>query len=348
MTSTVVVTGAQGFIGRYMTCELVHANAQAIVGVGRSPVLPNTFTHNVYRNGTEEPALLTSELLEAAEDSRYFYRQADITDVHSVARVISEFEPEIIIHLASPRREEAVQRLIHVNVQSIESLIDACRASNISVKRIVLGSSCAVYGVPTELPLRESSPCAPADAYAASKLAGEHFARVLCDRADIELVIGRIFNVVGPGQDERHVCGRLASQLAAIAQEEQPPVVSVAGLSATRDYVDVRDVASALSLLAKDGRPGEIYNIASGVETSVSQIVDILGGVAGLSGRIRTEYPPDVRRSIARHFASIEKLTAAGFRREFNLTASLKGVLRYYLSSVAAVTISNSRLEWKD
>ncbi len=331
MSRTVLVTGAQGFVGRYMTYELLRARGPAVVGVGRSPLSSRTFTHNVFRNGTDQPALLTPELLEAAEAPRYCYRQADVTDVHAMTGVIADFEPEIIIHLASTRREEPVERLIDGNVHGVRSLLDACRASGVRVKRIVLGSSGGTYGVPAELPLRESSPCFPADPYAASKLAGEHFARVLCDRAGIESVIGRIFNVVGPGQEERHVCGRLASQLAAIAQEGRPPVISVTGLSATRDYIDVRDVASALALLAKNGRPGEIYNIASGIETSVWQILDGLSGIAGLAGRIRIEHHPDTT-GIARHFASVRKLTAEGFRRDYNIMMSLEGVMCYYLS----------------
>jgi nucleoside-diphosphate-sugar epimerase len=341
MSGVVLVTGAQGFVGRYMACELLRAGWRAVVGVGRSP-LSDAFTHNVFQNGATQPARLTVELLRATGDPRYCYRQADITDAHSMAEVIAEFEPEVIIHLASTRREDAVKDLIHGNVQGVRSLVDACRAAGDPVRRIVLGSSGGVYGVPGELPLRESMPCLPADPYGASKLAGEHFGRVLCDCAGIELVIGRIFNVVGPGQDERHVCGRLASQISAIAREEQPPAVSMAGLFATRDYVDVRDVVSALALLAKNGRPGEIYNIASGVETSVKEILDSLISFAGLADRIRIEQRPDAATGIARHFANVEKLDSEGHWRCFDLTASLGEVLRYYLAPAAATAPSSS------
>jgi GDP-4-dehydro-6-deoxy-D-mannose reductase len=333
MSKRILITGAQGFIGRYTVAQFLRSGVRDVLGIGRSAPMPNLFTHNVLRDRVEQPALLTRELAEALADPSFRYEQANIMDKAAMARIVADFRPDCVVHLASTRREEHVDRLIRGNVLGVRSLVEACGNGRACVRRIVLGSSGGVYGVPCAeaLPLRESGICVPADPYAISKLAGEHLARVLCERSGIELVIGRIFNVVGPAQDERHVCGRLASQVAAIRKGVQPHVISVTGLSATRDYIDVRDVASALRLLAECGVPSEVYNIASGVESSVRAVLDFLCEFAGLRGHVEINQSP-VGGDTSRHVGSIEKLRAIGFRCGFDLAASLHGVLDYYLA----------------
>jgi nucleoside-diphosphate-sugar epimerase len=331
MKGTVLVTGAQGFIGRYVTRELLQAGWKTVIGTGRSPFLPDTFTHKITHHFVERPARLTAELQTAADDPRYVYSQADTNDGPVMAEVIRSYKPEVIVHLASVRREDSVENLISGNVLGICTLLESCRANNNSVRRIVVGSSGGVYGVPAELPLRETSPAIPADPYSASKLGAEVFGRILCGRAGVEFVVGRIFNVVGPVQEERHVCGRLASQIAAIVREGTPLVITAGDLRSTRDYIDVRDVASALSLLTCSGSPGEIYNIASGVETSGRELLDWLAHAAGISDEIQVAPLSGSSAGISRHYANIEKLGAEGFRRRFDLPKSLGDVLNHYL-----------------
>lgn len=327
----ILVTGAQGFVGRYMVRELLRVTSSLIMGIGRSPFSAGAFTHEASIGGKRRPAPLTRDLQEAAEDRRYFYRTAEITNLNRLVDLIADFCPSKVIHLASARREETVERLITGNVLGISTLVHACQLTN-SVKRIVVASSAGVYGVPAHLPLTESMLCRPIEPYGASKLAAEDFARVLCDRAGIELVIGRIFNIVGPGQEERHVCGRLANEVAAMRHTDRAPRISVTGLSATRDYVDVRDVAAALRLLADLGAPNEIYNIASGIETSVAAILQNLLTLAGLAGKVEVEERPAKPNDIARHVGNVAKLAALGHDNSFKLIASLNGVLNYYAS----------------
>jgi nucleoside-diphosphate-sugar epimerase len=328
MSTRVLITGAQGFVGRYTAAEFLRSGTHEVLGIGRTPEQFGRFTHKVTVRGVPQQAVLTSQLKEAFAGSRFRYQQADIND-QRIATVIGEFRPDCVVHLAATRREETAENLIRGNVGGICSLIEACATAR--VRRLVLGSSAAVYGTSADgaLPLKESEVCVPADAYGASKLAGEHFARVLCARNGIELVIGRIFNVVGPAQEERHVCGRIASELASVLGKEGPATISLAGLSATRDYIDVRDVASALRLLATSGASDEIYNLASGVEFSVGDIFNLFRDFANLRSRVAVCEVSG--GGIPRHFASVAKLNALGFCPHFDLPASLKDVLDYYL-----------------
>jgi nucleoside-diphosphate-sugar epimerase len=336
MNERILVTGAQGFIGRYLVAEALRAGAGEVLGVGRSAPAPQQFTHSVTRNGVKEPALLTAELAEAMARGNFQYRMANIADEAAVAAIISDFEPDCVVHLAATRREETVDELIRGNVQGVATLLQACgtkvRAKRNCVERFLLASTGGVYGEPSadSLPIRESCSCVPLDTYAASKLAGEHLARVLCARFGVHLVVARIFNVVGPGQEERHVCGRFGSQVAGIAHAHQPPVISVTSLSATRDYIDVRDVAAALMLLAVRGVPGETYNIASGVESTAGEILAMLCDHAGIRNDVQIKHL-EPTAGIPRHFASVKKLAELGFHPRFDLAESLRGVLDYYL-----------------
>lgn len=335
MTGTVLVTGAQGFIGRYTVAALLRQPVTSVVGTGRSPRSDSTFTHQVFSHGAERAALLAEDLRTALQDPRYSYHSADITDVKRLSEVIRDTRPSAIIHLASTRREESTEHLNSGNVQGTRALIDACEASGVQVKQIALGSSGSVYGDPLELPLIETSPCRPTDTYAASKLASEHLASALCRRAGIELSIGRIFNVAGPAQEERHVCGRFASLLAAIKEGRKEPVIATGGLSVTRDFIDVRDVAAAMIHVAEHGTDGEVYNIASGVETSIGEVLDILVDESGMRRQVHVEQGGS-HTGAARHFANISKLSALGFRNQFNLRQSLRDILWYYLTLIAA------------
>jgi GDP-4-dehydro-6-deoxy-D-mannose reductase len=173
-----------------------------------------------------------------------------------------------------------------------------------------------------------------------SKLAEEEAARVLARRHQLPLMIARIFNPVGPGEDERHLCGRLAAQVAAIEAGVVEPSVRVGPLESTRDFVDVRDVAQALFLLAHVRSPGAIYNVASGVETPTESVLTILIGLAGLDDRIKVDRQAGRPGDIPRHFAEIARLNQLGFRPRHALGGSLRDLLDYYRNEVAQAVAS--------
>lgn len=147
------------------------------------------------------------------------------------------------------------------------------------------------------------------------------------------MTTARIFNVVGPGQDERHVCGRFAAQASAITAGLSKPVFEVGDLTSTRDFVDVRDVASAITVLAGSAQPG-IYNVASGVEHCVQ---DVLGSTlhhAGIAARVQTVVRYSGPRGVTRQQAAISRLTSLGYRPAHDLASSIKDTVEYYRDTV--------------
>ncbi len=331
-----LITGAQGFVGRYLTARLLASDPEVrIVGLGRSQAC-RTFTHAVTRQGTRILAPLAADIAYVPNDRRYLYARADMRDRRALRRILSEFRPDLIFHLASGLRDDAPSHLFRTSVEGTIDLLDAVCETGLDLRALVIGSSGSVYGLPAYLPISEDFPCEPRDFYAVSKLAEEHVSRIVARERRLPLVVGRIFNIVGPGQDERHVAGRFAAQIADIVAGSSPPRLSVGDLSTTRDFVDVRDVAGALIALARRGEPGSIYNVASGVETSVSRVLELLLQAAGRSDAVVTEEtyvrPSDTPRVVA----DVTRLRALGYDSFIPLKESLSDLLEYYGAALPA------------
>ncbi|HEY1883272.1 MAG TPA: NAD-dependent epimerase/dehydratase family protein [Candidatus Cybelea sp.] len=325
-----LVTGAQGFAGRYLVAELLAADPRLeIAGLGRSPVR-GTFTHEVTLGGERVSAPLPSGLAAAASDVRYRYYQADIRDRAALRTILHKFQPDRIFHLASGLRDDAPSHLFGTNVEGAIDFLEAVADAAPRVERIVVGSSGSVYGRPAVLPLGEDAPCEPCDYYAVSKLAQEHAVRILAAQRGLPVVVARIFNIVGAGQDERHVAGRFASQIAAIGAGAAPARLEAGDLSTARDFIDVRDVARALAILAREPRVRGTYNVAGGVATPIGEILGALLDAAQLRATVTVERTYSRASDMPRAFASIERLRAAGYAPSVSLARSLTDLLDYY------------------
>jgi GDP-4-dehydro-6-deoxy-D-mannose reductase len=330
--TTYLITGAQGFLGRYLVAHLLKADAGCrVVGLGRSPRNDDSFTHHILLGQQNAQAPLTRELRSAAEDGRYTYVQADLSQMAQLVGTLREVRPQVVFHLASALRDDPVDILFQTNVVGSVRLLEAVAAAQLGDPNVVLASSGGVYGIPLpgSLPLSEDAVCRPNDYYSISKLSSELATNLISKHSRVPIVTGRVFNVVGPGQDERHVCGRIISQLAAI-EAGSSGAVRIGALETTRDFIDVRDVAAALAVLGERGVHGETYNVASGNEVSIEQVLKLSLEVAGLSGKVEVVHLPGRPADIPRHFGSKKRLSALGCEPRLSLRESLADILDYY------------------
>lgn len=336
MTKRYFVTGAQGFVGRYLVAHLLAQEPDAeILGLGRSPANVSHFTHHVHWGGLEVPAPLPASL-DNSRDKRYRYVTVDLGDQAGLDQALRSFRPDFIFHLASGLRDDPVEQLFRTNVEGTVHLIEALARADVSVQRIVFGSTGAVYGrsALAGRPLDEKTQCLPLDLYAASKLASEHVSRILTERLDIEAVWARIFNILGPGQDERHFCGKVAEQVSAIRCGLTGAKIKVGDLSPTRDFIDVRDVATALSSLVRRGEPGGAYNVASGVETAMSHVLELALDITRLSGSVAIEHTYRRAADIPRAYSDAARIRDLGFTPEYDLRRSMSDLIDYYCATV--------------
>ena len=322
-----LITGAQGFVGRYLVARLRQEAAADILGIGRSPRMDASFTHSVTGPDGATPAPLPP-FPAAAEEGRYEYRQLDILDSAGLRECVRSFRPDLVFHLASGLRDDDAQTLCRTNIEGVVALLEAVAVSGIKLEKLVIGSSGAVYGTSERLPLDEESPARPVDLYGATKLAGEIAARAIAGSARIPIVFARIFNIVGVGADERHAAARFASLLVAGEARGERFILETGDLTPSRDFIDASDVAAALALLGRSGRAGAVYNIASGLEVTIS---DLLGRLLRLSKAIaEIRSAPNRPADIPRHFAATGRMDALGFVPQVELDRSLGDMLTYY------------------
>ena len=201
----------------------------------------------------------------------------DILDVDAIAAIVRDSEADVVYHLAGQADVAASwqdpQGTLRDNAEGTLNVLRAATESGIG--RVLVVSSAEVYGKisAAALPITEQQPLDPASPYAASKAAAEMVC-IQWANAGLGVVRARAFNHLGPGQSERFVASALAGRMvrAKTAGERQ---ITVGNLDARRDFTDVRDVVRAYRLLAIHGEAGEAYNVCSGVDRSIRELVDV-------------------------------------------------------------------------
>lgn len=243
--------------------------------------------------------------------------------------LLRELRPATIIHVASALRDDPRLSLFETNVEGTARLFESVSLIPHYSPLIVLGSSGGVYGrIPaSQLPIAETACCNPVDEYTISKRSSELLSLLMAKRFQLRLRVARVFNVIGSGQDERHIGGQLALDLMRIKKGKQKDLV-LGPLTSTRDFIDVRDVASALLFLAKLDTPNGTYNVASGLETSVEDVLEAFIEASGVSVTPKLD---NTRVSeISRQVADVSRLRSLGFRAENSLKTSAVAIWKYY------------------
>ena len=249
----VVVTGASGFVGRPLT-TLLEASGHEVVRCSRAQI-----------QGTEP---------------------LDLAGIYAVVHLAGQaFVPEAI---ASPIETYEVNVL---GTARIARALARHTAASGERPRLIFASSGEVYGnVPADmLPISEATAPNPYNPYAASKAAAEAILLGEHRSFGLDVVIGRAFNAIGPGQNTRFAIADFAAQLVKIGKGA-PARISVGDLSVQRDFLDVRDVASAYLALIERGAPGGIYNICSGTPRSIESLLGELIDISGVELAITTDH----------------------------------------------------------
>jgi GDP-4-dehydro-6-deoxy-D-mannose reductase len=299
-----LVTGATGFVGRYLMAALADAGHDAFAcgGPGDAHALP-----------------------------------IDLTDLATIRAALDLAKPDVVFHLAAatfvPESIAAPMPTYITNVLGTANLAQAvreyAREADAPV-RVLFTSSAEVYGLqsPEMFPLRETCAPSPANPYAASKAAAEMLLLGEARSFGLDVVIARAFNHIGPGQSDRFVVASFAAQLAKIAAGA-PPQLYVGNLDAKREFLDVRDVVRAYLALAQGGVAGEIYNVCSGTARSVRDVLRELILAAHVPVEVRDD-PERLRPSdVPLLVGDATKLReATGWEPRIAFTASVRDIYR--------------------
>ncbi len=306
----VLITGMTGFVGRHLVALLLGEGAEV-----HGTLLPGL--REVPPQGTRG-------------------HEVDITDASAMAELMAGVAPDGVVHLAAAasvgQSFSDPDGTWHVNVEGTRGVLEGMRQAAPRA-RMVMALSGEEYGrVPLDkLPVTESTPLNPVSPYAKSKVAADE----LCARyqRDHSLAVVRLraFNQLGPGQDLRFVLPSICKQVAdAEMAGDSLCLLELGNIETRRDFLDVRDVVGAYSLLLSRGDPAQTYLAGTGRSHSIRDLVDVAVALARIPvqvtsdpARIREGEQPDL-------YASPRALEELGWAPRIPLEQSIEDTLDYW------------------
>ena len=264
----------------------------------------------------------------------------NVLDAEAVKKLLRDYAPDGIFHLAAQssaaRSWQEPGLTVDVNIRGTVNVLEAAREAEKPPRVLLVGSS-EEYGTvsPEDCPIREEQPLRPGNPYALSKVSQEMLGRLYAEAYGLDVISVRAFNHIGPGQSADFALSDFCRQTALIEKGRGENVISVGNLSARRDFTDVRDVVRAYVLLMEKGQGGEVYNVGSGSDHSMREILDM---ILSLSEReIRVEIDPERFRPLDAplNVADVTKLReATGWTPEIPLRDTVRDTLNYWRERV--------------
>lgn len=297
-----LITGSQGFVGRYLRGELAQ-HGYEVVGVDLQP-----------GEGTI---------------------QADLMDAEGIRAIIRRERPDTVFHLSAQadvgRSWKEPALTMQLNVVAAVNLLEAVRLEHPAARLVMVGSS-DQYGrlgaagarVTEEMELQPASP------YAVSKRAQEEMARLYAGSYGLHICMTRSFNHGGAGQRLGFMIPDFAHGIVQIERGRARELL-VGNLSARRDFSHVKDVARAYRLIAERGESGQVYNVGSGETHSAQEVLELLRGMAKCDVPVRQD-PARMRPSDTPVICCDHgKLTRdTGWEPELGIRQILADTLAYY------------------
>jgi UDP-glucose 4-epimerase len=303
-----LVTGGAGFIGSHIVEELLRGGASV-------RVLDN------FSSGKRENLESFQGDLEILE--------GDLRDAQAIKAATRDVD--LVFHLAAfvsvPQSMSEPETCFAINVAGTVTLLEAaCRAG---VRKVVLSSSTAVYGNPDKFPTDEEAPLWPLSPYALSKQVNELYARLYTQTFNLPVTALRYFNVYGPRQrpdsDYAAAISIFTRQLA-----DKEPITIFGDGKQSRDFIFVKDVVRA-NLLAAESAAGEVFNICTGRETTLFDLLEELSELGFHQPEVRFEAPRpgDIYRSKGDPDKAASIL---GFRAATSLADGLAKTMEWMIS----------------
>ncbi len=306
-----LITGGLGFIGSHLVDTLSNKKYQIMV---------------LTRTLEKKSNLANSENI--------IIKKIDITNFEKVGRIIKDFRPEMIIHLAgntshSKSFEEPLKD-IDSNTKTTLFLLEKIRELNLKC-RFILGSTFIVIGKPDKLPVNEKTPCNPTTIYGTNRLASEHLCKIYYELYGINMNIFRITNSYGPR--EQIIANKNAVNFL-IHQASKKEIVHIFNKGEFfRDLIFVDDVISGINTILKKGKPGELYWISSGKKTWFKKFGNILLKATGC----KVDFPETPKYTkkvdVGNFVVDNKKLRQLGWKPKVSIEEGVSNTLKYFLDN---------------
>jgi GDP-4-dehydro-6-deoxy-D-mannose reductase len=308
------VTGINGFAGAHLASVLAAAGHD-VRGISNRPEYRGTLPPDV-------PVYL-----------------ADICDRASLDPYLTEYQPELVCHLAgfaSPGGSRLkVADCLSVNVLGTDNVFEAV-ASSVPGATVIAVTTAHFHAAAQGGLVTEESPMEARGPYTISKICAHHLCGFYHAQRGLKVIEARPTNHYGPGQQPGFVVADFAKQVAQIQAGLAEPPVRVGNLDVARDFLYVEDVARAYLALAQKGVPGEAYCIGSGQPVRIREILDMLIELSGMdiavevdAAKVRPDEVPVVTVS------SGKILRDTGWQPTVELREGLALTLDYWRSALA-------------
>lgn len=298
VSKTILVTGGAGFVGSHLVDALVQENSVRIL---------DDFSTGKRSNVNDEATLI----------------EGDICDSETLRRATENVD--LIFHEAGVVSvQQSVEDPMRANEVNLDATLELLERARDLDARVVLASSCAIYGQPTEVPISEDEPFSPSSPYGLQKSALDHYARLYEELYGLETVALRYFNIYGPRQSSGDYSG-VISIFNRLAANDEPITVDGDGQQ-TRDFVHVSDVVKANLQAATTDHVGEAYNIGTGKSVTINELAETILDVSGSSSEIvhTDPRPGDIQESEADISKANEKL---GYDPTISLHEGLQSII---------------------
>ncbi|TKH05877.1 NAD-dependent epimerase/dehydratase family protein [Peribacillus simplex] len=287
-----LITGASGFTGQHACNHFVNAGF-AVTAVSRKS----------FENGQVETEL------------------CDLTNKENVGELLKKVKPDYLLHLAGQNHVgkswiDPVSSL-EANAMSTLYLLEALRQENSACKVVIVGSALQFD------PQNISTLTHP---YSLSKTLQVLIAQSWGVLYNMNVVIAKPSNLIGPGISNG-VCSIFAKKIVDMEENKAEKVLEVSNLQAKRDFVDVRDAVNAYEILLTQGKPGEIYDIASGHSHSLGEVITGLRNLTTIDFEIKSKVKDQEEGRVDISPLEIMKL---GWKPVRSLKTSLEDILYFY------------------
>jgi GDP-4-dehydro-6-deoxy-D-mannose reductase len=310
-----LIIGGAGFVGAYLVQHLKEE-------LGHEVVVTKMETESIVLNGVE-------------------IHNMDILKKNDIVELFQKVRPDYIFHLAAQSSVSVSwnnpQLTVDVNIKGGVNVLEALRELDYKPRMLLIGSG-EEYGHirKEETPIGEDNNTRPGNIYAATKTCQNMLGKIYADAYNLDVMMVRAFNHLGPNQAPLFVAADFCKQVAEIESKKRDAVIKVGNLSAKRDFTDVRDVVRCYGLIMQKGKAGETYNVGSGHAISIEELLQMILNAS--TAQIKVEVDPQKLRPIDVPIieANIEKVVAAtGWKPEIPLERTILETLNYWRNVIS-------------